>query len=67
MASLAERITAQIRDLQAEKQRIDAQYTENIAAVDTKIQALRDARQAMTPAVELAYLTLVRLGLVKEI
>ena len=65
--TLAARIAVQIDALQAEKARIQEQAKLNLAEVDAKLATLRNAKQAMTPQVEQAYLALVASGLLREI
>lgn len=67
MASLTERIDAQIRELTAERGRIEDQAAENVAAVDVKLTALEKAKSAISKEVEAAYVSLLKLGLVKEL
>lgn len=67
MATLRERLTQRLRAEQDEKARIEAQYVDNLAAVDARIAAIRTARQAITDDAETAYAALVQLGLIREI
>jgi hypothetical protein len=67
MATLRDRLAAQVADRQAERQRIDAQYASDIAEVDDKIATLQHARRAISDDVETAYTALIKLGLIQEI
>lgn len=67
MGILAERILTQLRNLQAERDRIQQQATANLRATDDRIAALTQASRALTPEVERAYEGLVRMGIIDEV
>lgn len=66
MPTLLERLDAQVADLRTEKARIIAAAQTDAAAVDVKLDALREARKVITPAVETAYAQLKAMGIFKE-
>lgn len=57
----------QVTALRTEKQRIRDQALANADAVDTQLAALQAAKDALTPAIEAAYVALLALGLIHEI
>lgn len=65
--TLRERIDMQVTALRTEKQRIRDQALANADAVDTQLAALQAAKDALTPAIEAAYVALLALGLIHEI
>ena len=66
--TLAERIDGLIRDLRIEKARIKDAADKGVADVQTKIDALQEAKRAVSqPGVEEAYTQLIALGLLKGI
>jgi hypothetical protein len=65
--ALRARLDEQITALQVEKQRIRDQAIADVAAVDIKLDALRAAKDAVTPAIETAYVALLALGLIHEV
>lgn len=67
MATLTERIDAQIAALKAEKDRIQAQVETDVAAVEEKLAALRGAKKLMSVELEQAYTALLALGLIREV
>lgn len=66
MPTLIERLTVQIDALTVEKQRIVSQGQADMAAVNEKLAALRQARSVITPEVEAAYNALKAMGIFKE-
>lgn len=64
--SIIERLDAQIAALVSERQRIKTQADADVATVAARIQILRDAKAAITPAVETAYTALKAAGFIKE-
>ena len=67
MATLAERIQKQLADLQAERDRIEADAKSNLAEVDLKIAALTEAARAVTKEIEVSYVALLKFGLIREV
>lgn len=61
--TIVERLDAQIAALAVEKQRIKDQAVADLDTITAKIQTLKDAKAAITPAVESAYVALAALGL----
>jgi hypothetical protein len=66
MPTLIERLDAQIDALLVERQRIRDQTVRDLAVVDEKVAALRDAKAAITADVETSYNRLRALGIFKE-
>lgn len=66
MATIVERLDAQTTALLAERARIVGQAERDLAAVDQKLGALRDARPAFTKTVEDAFAALKSAGVIKE-
>ena len=64
MGALRDNLGREIASLQVDKDRITAQAAQDVAAVQAKLDALRAARQALTPAVEASYDVLINLGIV---
>lgn len=67
MATLTERIDAQLAALKAERDRIQAQVATDLASVDTKIATLKGAKRLLSPELEQAYTALLALNLIREV
>jgi hypothetical protein len=67
MATLTDRIDAQVSALNAERARIEAQHEENLAAVDAKLAVLAAAKKLITRDLEQAYTALLGFGLIREV
>lgn len=66
MPNLTERLATQIQQLLQERRRIEQQAAENLAKVDLQLDALRAAKDALTPEVERSYAQLRAMGVFKE-
>jgi hypothetical protein len=67
MATLSDRLVAQLQQLGAERDRIEKQTAENLAQIDAKIATLTSVSRVLTRDVEASYVALVKAGLIREI
>lgn len=67
MATLADRLTKQLADLQAERAQIEARSAEALAEVDEKIEAVIAATKIVSKELESTYGALLRLKLIREV
>ena len=64
--TIVQRLDTQIDELKAERKRINDQAAADVLAVDAKIDVLKEAKKAITPVVEAAYVALKAAGFIKE-